>query len=86
MYCHEIVLEVAQNIVRQQGKNQFSIGECVKAVMASDKTFKENTILTHITSRCCIDAPPNHYTRYDYFERIPGVDGYYRLTEKYNPI
>ena len=29
-----------------------------------------NTVRTHITSRCCVNAPPHHDHRWPYFRRV----------------
>ena len=39
------------------------------------------TVRTHITSRCCTNAPKNHPHRWDYFRRIER--GRYELVPKY---
>jgi predicted RNase H-like HicB family nuclease len=40
-------------------------------------------VRTHITSRCCINAPKNRPHKWDYFERV--ARGRYRLVPRYRP-
>lgn len=39
--------------------------------------YPESTIRTHVTSRCCLNAPSHHGTVYNDFERIER--GVYKL-------
>jgi len=59
------------------------------AVAAGDWTFRITditaklphlnaaTVRTHVASRCCANAPPNHQTRYGYFRAVQR--GLYRV-------
>jgi len=75
--CHEQVRAAAQLIVAKQGINEFTVQEVVDALQAAGTSYAESAIRTHVTSRCCKNAPAHHAVRYDYFERI--AHGRYRL-------
>jgi len=59
------------------------------AVAASDRTFRiadvaaalshlnAATVRTHVASRCCVNAPANHQSRYRYFRAVRR--GVYRI-------
>jgi len=70
MACHEEVLEAANAIINKKGENEFTPNEVIIYLKNKGTAYKENTIRTHVISRCCKNAPEYHETRYQYFERI----------------
>lgn len=70
MTCHEEVLEAAKFIVKSKCRNEFTPDEIIKYLKKRDTIYKENTIRTHICSRCCVNAPKHHEVKWEYFERI----------------
>lgn len=68
--CREEVCEAAIAIINKKGENAFSINEVLDYLVNKGTSYKTSTIRTHITSRCCKNAPQNHGTKYDDFERI----------------
>ena len=66
MHVHEDVLSAALRICRERGDWTFSPNEIVRAL--PDKN--PQTVRTHVTSRCCVNAPKNHLHKWDYFRRI----------------
>jgi addiction module HigA family antidote len=72
MRCHIDTRAAAQAVIARKGINEFSIPE-VLGEMKSQGTlnrYRVSTVRTHITSRCCANAPDNHAVTYNYFRRI----------------
>ncbi len=66
--CRQAVLLAAREVVRDKGCEEFTVREIIDQLAGSD--FSENTIRTHVTSRCCRNAPDNHSSTYEDFERV----------------
>jgi hypothetical protein len=66
-----------REIVKRKGKNEFGVGEVVDLMLSKNPNLNTSTIRTHITSRCCVNAAPNHTVTYNDFERIGR--GVYRI-------
>ncbi|MCD2347199.1 DUF7669 domain-containing protein [Clostridium guangxiense] len=75
--CRDEVRAVAISIITEKGKNVFTVNEVISYLKNRGTNYSENTIRTHVTSRCCKNAPKNHGTRYEDFERISR--GYYKV-------
>jgi len=75
MSCRDEILNVVSQLISTKGINEFTTSEVLHYMMDNGTQFKESTIRTHITSRLCGNAPDNHGTTYNDFERI-GVDKY----------
>ncbi|MGK7379113.1 DUF7669 domain-containing protein [Planococcus sp. 1R117A] len=60
----------------RQGKS-FKFEEVIILMKSRETTYKESTIRTHITSRCCANSPNHHGSVYNDYERIG--KGLYRL-------
>lgn len=75
--CREELLESIKQIVKSKGINEFTLDEAVNFMNQNGTKFKESTIRTHITSRCCKNAPDNHRVVYEDYCRIG--QGVYRL-------
>jgi predicted RNase H-like HicB family nuclease len=73
---HKAVLDAA-NRVAARGDGTFTPDEVVRAL----PHLNENTVRTHIVSRCCVGAPQHHATVWPYFHRIGR--GRYRIKSKY---
>ncbi|WP_138224602.1 DUF7669 domain-containing protein [Paenibacillus algicola] len=73
------ILAAVQEIVKTKGRNQFEIGEVVDYMLIRNPELNASTIRTHISSRCCVNAAPNHAVTYSDYERIG--QGLYRLFE-----
>lgn len=72
--CREEILQAVKFILNEKGVNEFSVNEVLLYMTKNNTTFKENTIKTHITSRCCSNSPQNHSVIYNDFKRIkPGL-------------
>ena len=68
--CRDTILEAFVRLEHRERRKTFKIAEIVKEVLAVTLSFTESTIRTHITSRLCIQAPPNHFTRYEDLDRM----------------
>lgn len=75
--CRDEILSAVSFIVKSKGRNRFTLSEVVEFMVKKNTSYKESTIRTHITSKCCLNAPSNHQTVYDDFERIE--HGVYKL-------
>lgn len=75
--CRDELLEVVSKLVKRKQKNEFTITEVVEEMVNNNTIYSEQTIKTHICSRCCINSPKNHVTKFDDYERIDR--GIYRI-------
>src|SRR5437773_2414404 len=66
MPIHDDVLRAAQRLCRERGERTFSAEDVVRAL----PHLNENSVRAHISSRCCVNAPPNHPHRWPYFRRV----------------
>lgn len=73
------ILATVREIVKRKGSNKFEIGEVVDYMLSKNPNLNASTIRTHVTSRCCVNAAPNHAVTYNDYERIGR--GIYRLFE-----
>ena len=79
MPTHDEILEAVRRIVFGRADWSFTPDEIVRAL----PHLNPGTVRTHITSRCCINAPKKHPHKWDYFERV--ARGRYRLVPRYRP-
>jgi predicted RNase H-like HicB family nuclease len=77
MHCHDEILAAAKRIVGERAEATFTPDDIVRAL----PHLNPATIRTHVTSRCCVNAPKNHQHRWDYFKRVGR--GRYEITAKY---
>jgi len=75
--CRDEVLLAVQSIVKRKATNRFTVQEVVDQMKTMKTTYPESTIRTHVTSRCCVNAPNHHATVFSDFERVDR--GIYRL-------
>src|SRR5258708_39265761 len=66
MATHEEILTAARRICLERNTNAFSPDDIVRAL----PHLNPGTIRTHVTSRCCVNAPKNHPHKWDYFRRV----------------
>lgn len=71
------VLEAAVRICRKRGRWTFEVGEIVRAL----PDLNPQSVRTHVTSRCCVNAPANHAHRWPYFRRV--ARGQYEVLSPY---
>ena len=68
--CRDELLKVVKEVVSKKDKNEFTVIEIVNAMKEHGTVYKESTIRTHITSKCCVNAPAHHTERFPDYERI----------------
>jgi hypothetical protein len=71
------ILSAVKNILRERENNNFHVTEILHYMKSNNTSYKESTIRTHITSRCCANSPNHHGSVFNDFERIG--KGMYRL-------
>lgn len=69
------VLEAARRVA--DGDWTFRLADAVRALAH----LNESTVRTHVTSRCCVNAPRHHQHRWPYFRRVGR--GLYRVEPDY---
>jgi predicted RNase H-like HicB family nuclease len=77
MAIHKEILLAALRTCRQRGGWQFRPNDIVLAL----PHLNSRTVLTHVVSRCCVNAPAHHAHRLDYFKRISR--GVYEIRRPY---
>ena len=77
MHVHEEILETARRLASARRNWSFTVQEIVAAL----PVLNQNTVRTHVVSRCCVNAPKNHLHKWDYFLRIER--GVYQINVKY---
>ena len=68
---HEQVLDAARRIAGRTGEFR------MRDIVAALPHLNPATVRTHVGSRCCVNAPANHQTRWPYFRALGR--GRYRL-------
>lgn len=66
MTIHEEILAAARRLCTARGTWTFAPSEIVNAV----PHLNERSVRTHVSSRCCVNAPSHHVHRWPYFRRI----------------
>lgn len=64
------ILSVVKNITKEREEKQFRLSEVLVYMKSNKTSFKESTIRTHITSKCCSNAPNHHGMVFNDYERI----------------
>ncbi|WP_163582079.1 TetR/AcrR family transcriptional regulator [Gracilibacillus saliphilus] len=77
--CREEMLQVTRQLMKEKGKNEFSVQEVLDEMKKAGTTYKDSTVRTHLTSKCCVGTKPHHQTVYDDYQRIER--GLYSLTK-----
>ena len=65
MPVHREVLAAAQRICAERADPIFTPDEIVRAL----PHLNAQTVRTHVTSRCCVNARPHHQSRLEYFRK-----------------
>jgi len=71
------VLETAVALCRERSHWTFELAEIVHAL----PDLNPQSVRTHVTSRCCVNAPANHAHRWPYFRRL--ARGRYEVMPSY---
>ena len=74
---HEQLLDAARLLSEASPNATFTCAEAIRAL----PHLNQRTVRTHVTSRCCVNAPSNHATRYGYFIRVDR--GLYKIEPQY---
>jgi predicted RNase H-like HicB family nuclease len=77
MAQHDEILAAARRICAERRSSTFSADDIVRAL----PHLNPGTIRTHVTSRCCVNAPTNHPHKWDYFRRVGR--GRYEIVARY---
>ena len=67
--CRDAILQAFEDLERAYGRRDFEFQEVVREVTSKGQ-FRESTVRTHIVSLMCVQAPPNHATRYPDLDRV----------------
>lgn len=65
MAAHHAILEAAQRLCAGRSDPVFTPDEIVRAL----PHLNAQTVRTHVTSRCCVNARPHHQSRLEYFRK-----------------
>ena len=65
MAAHHVILEAVQRLCAERREPVFTPDEIVRAL----PHLNAQTVRTHVTSRCCINARPHHQSRLEYFRK-----------------
>jgi predicted RNase H-like HicB family nuclease len=65
MAAHHEILAAAQRICAERPEPIFTPDEIVRAL----PHLNAQTVRTHVTSRCCVNARPHHQSRLEYFRK-----------------
>lgn len=58
--CRDEMLQVVKQLVNAKAKNEFSTQEVLDEMKRAGTTYRESTIRTHLTSRCCVGTKQHH--------------------------
>lgn len=65
MAAHHAILEAAQRLCAERPEPVFTPDEIVRVL----PHLNAQTVRTHVTSRCCVNARPHHQSRLEYFRK-----------------
>lgn len=71
------ILIAAKNITQEREEKTFHLSEVLQYMKSSGTVYKDSTIRTHVTSKCCSNSPVHHYPAFNDYERVG--KGLYRL-------
>jgi hypothetical protein len=77
--CRSEILEAVRAIIEASGRNEFSVEDVITYLRHRGTRYADATLRTHITSRCCKNAPNHHAVTYPDFERV--ARGRYRFLD-----
>jgi hypothetical protein len=75
--CRDEVVAAARALTAGRAGATFTVQDIVDYLRRSGSAYAEATIRTHVTSRCCVNAPDHRAVTYDDIERVDR--GQYRL-------
>ncbi len=65
MAAHHAILAAAQRLCAERREPVFTPDDIVRAL----PHLNAQTVRTHVTSRCCVNARPHHQSRLEYFRK-----------------
>lgn len=71
------ILSAVKFITQEREDKRFELAEVLSLMKSRQTIYKDSTIRTHVTSRCCVNAPNHHVSVFNDYERIG--KGLYRL-------
>ena len=66
MSAHHLILDAAQRLCASRSDPVFAPDEIVRAL----PHLNAQTVRTHVTSRCCVNARAHHQSRLEYFRKV----------------
>lgn len=75
--AREEILTAVKSITQEREEKHFHLSEVLQFMKSHGTSYKESTIRTHVTSRCCSNSPNHHGSVFNDYERIG--KGLYRL-------
>ncbi|MCY4281836.1 MAG: type II toxin-antitoxin system HicB family antitoxin [Gammaproteobacteria bacterium] len=76
MKIHNEILKTARRVCSKPNWT-FTLNDIVRAM----PHLNEGSVRTHVSSRCCVNAPANHQSRWPYFRRLDR--GLYEIQKPY---
>jgi len=70
---HLQILEAARTLANATGDGTFQVADLIRVL----SHVNAGTVRTHVASRCCVNAPAHHQSRYQYFRALGS--GRYRI-------
>ncbi len=70
MSCRDEILDCAQRIIRQTGRDEFSVPEVIECMQLRGTAYDEKTIRTTITAKMCGNCPKTNGDTFDDLERV----------------
>ncbi|WP_163536357.1 hypothetical protein [Gracilibacillus sp. YIM 98692] len=68
--CEDEMLQVIKELVKEKGKINFTVQGVLDKMKRAGTTYKEYTMRTHLTSKCCVNISQHHQTVYNDYKRI----------------
>jgi len=69
-YCRDEILICVKQLLKSKTIKEFTIQEVIELMRKNSSIYKESTIRTHISSKCCVNSPSHHATVYSDFQRV----------------
>ncbi len=70
MSCRDEILECARRIVRQTGRDEFSVPEVIECMKLRGTEYDDKTIRSTITGKMCANCPKTNGDTFDDLERV----------------
>lgn len=77
MTCRQEILNIIRSLVQDRPDGEFGVAEVIRAMRAQRSQYPKGTVMSHVTSFMCANAPRARNRQYDDLERVGR--GRYRL-------